>query len=315
MHTFKQLENSLKSALTNLTFLGDNFLSSNDTTVTLEPSSIKFLTKGIHQNKALLHKIAKQHKPDLLLTDWEPSVPRMASELSVPCLCLDSQHKFKFSNFERFPLHLKAYGFIAALVCKLTIPKVDRYILSTYQTDLIARQKGVTLAQHCLQKEIADMVSVDDGHLLVCVSHEDLARSILSCIEQQELKRRIICYGTMLEEEFPEVEFKPDDCVNFSKDLASCHAVFSTAQLKVVGEARYFGKPNFVVFVPRHYGQHINALCVDRLKLGVTVKNTQISLTKIGDFLRIFKEGIPVVENGVEKVVRTIQHYLQQDTT
>ena len=59
----------------------------------------QFLTKGIHQNKALLHKIAKQHKPDLLLTDWEPSVPRMASELSVPCLSLDSQHKFKFSNY------------------------------------------------------------------------------------------------------------------------------------------------------------------------------------------------------------------------
>lgn len=276
--------------------------------------AFKFLMKGMRQNKNLLFDMAKQYKPDLFLTDWEPSIPRIAAKLKIPCLSIDSQHKFRFSKLDGFPLFLKLYGFTAALVCRAMIPKVDRYILSTYQTDLIERRSGVTLAQCLIRKQIADIDPVDEGHLLLYVRQEELARKMITCLLEQNPQRQVICYGVRLDEEFPEVIFKPRDYINFSKDLATCHAVFSTAGIQLIGEARYFGKPSFVIPIPGQYEQYVNAFYVDRLKLGFSSTYQEISPDKVSEFLNTFKEGIPVSENGIEAVTEIITYYLEKES-
>jgi len=273
--------------------------------------ALKFVWSGFSKNKKQVRELAAQMKPDLFLTDWEPTSPRMAAELDVPCVSIDSQHKFRFYAAGDLPLGLKAYSYATGLFCRMMVPKADHHIIATFQSDLIERKKGITLSQSLIRKQFADLPRVPGEHLLVYVRQEEIARKILDSILASDTPVcPIICYGVHLDSEYPQVTFKDLSYSGFALDLAHCKAVFSTAGTQLIGESRYYGKPICVVPIPAQHEQSINANHVNLLRLGVGVKMKEMGPQTVNQFLDTFGEGIPFSENGVNDAVKVVEHYL-----
>lgn len=274
--------------------------------------TFSFLTKGFFKNKNFLYDMALEFKPDLFLVDWEPIGSRIANQLNIPCISVDSQHKFRFDKLIGFPLWLKMYSLLAYMACRLIVPKVDHYILSTFQSDLIPRYKGVTLAQCFVRKAIADIQPTDKNFLLVYVRQPEIARKLLDCIFASGMTVcPVVCYGVHLENEYPHVIFKKRSYIEFSNDLSRCKAVFTTGGIQLIGEARYYGKPSFVVPIPGQYEQEVNVRYVNILRLGTSSNFKDLSPQKITEFLNNYKDGIPFAENGVFDAIKVIDHFLK----
>lgn len=268
-------------------------------------NAIKFCTKGIFENKKIIQNHIDKLKPHLFITDWEPTIPRIANQYSIS---IDSQHIFKFDDLEGFPLPLRVYRQFAKLFCKLMIPKVNHYILSTYQVDMIERRKGVSLCQCFVRKQITQIKNENKNHILVYIRQENILIKVLNYLKKH--KHPVICYGYDLKEQFPEVQFKSKDYIGFANDLATCHAVFSTAGIQLVGEARFFGKPSFVIPIEKQTEQSVNALFVDLLNLGSSSSYKLLSQDKVDSFLEKYKNGIVPCDNGVFEAAEIINEIL-----
>lgn len=274
--------------------------------------SFEFIMKDFSKNKSFVLNLAKELKPDLFLVDWEPTIPRVAHELGIPCISVDSQHKFRFDKLHGFPIWLKAYSVLANILCRFMIPQVNHYILSTFQSDLIPRQKGLTLAQCFVRKAIADIPPSNDGFLLVYVRQPEVARKMLDCIfSSLGTKYPVVCYGVKLDNEYPHVTFKERSYMEFSNDLSRCKAIFTTAGIQLIGEARYYGKPSFVVPIPGQHEQFVNARYVDILRLGSSSTFQKLSPQNIVEFLDTYKDGIPFAENGIWDAIKVVDRYLK----
>lgn len=276
-------------------------------------SAIKLSHNGHKRNKKFMLELAGQLNPKMAIVDWEPSLPRAAKTLDIPVVSVDSQHKFRFDDMKGFPWWLKVYSFFAGLFCGIMVPNAKHHVLCTFQSDLIERKKGVTLAQCLIRKNIASIPKVLGDSLLVYVRQEEIARKMLDSILKSDTPvRPIICYGVRLDNEYPQVTFRDRSYMQFAYDLANCKAVFTTAGIQLVGEARYYGKPSFVVPIPGQYEQSVNGRYVDVLKLGTCVPMHKLTPQSVTDFLNTYNEGIPASENGVHDVIRVVEHYLQE---
>jgi uncharacterized protein (TIGR00661 family) len=275
-------------------------------------NATKYMCGGLQRNLKFMQKKVDELKPDLILVDWEPTAPRIAAKNGITCISIDSQHKFRFSKLDDFPIGLRIYSSLVSLFSRVMIPNVKHYVLSTFQSDLIEKREKLTLSQCFIRKEIVDFPRGQDDCLLVYIRHEDIARKVLRCIIDSKTQcEKIVCYGVHLEGEFPSVEFKERSFSGFSHDLARCKAVFTTAGIQLIGEARYFGKPSFVVPLPGQQEQSVNARYVEIMKLGTSSTFKTLSPEKVIDFMNVYTNGIPFCENGVFEAVNVINNYLE----
>lgn len=270
-------------------------------------NAFNFCIKGIFRNKTIIKNHIDKYNPNLFITDWEPTIPRIANKF---CISIDSQHNFKFYDFQEFSLRLRIYSQFAKLFCKLMIPKVNYYILSTYQVDMIDRIKGVSLCQGFVRKEFTKIENKDNGHLLIYIRQKNILIKVLDYLKKYDYP--IICYGYDFKDDYPNVQFKSKDYKGFAEDLATCHAVFSTAGIQLLGEARYFGKPSFVIPIQKQTEQEINSLYVDMLSLGASSNFNSLSQDKIDLFLSKYKKGIVPCENGVIEAKKIINQILEK---
>ena len=79
--------------------------------------------------------------------------------------------------------------------------------------------------------------------------------------------------------------FRPISEQGFVDDLASCHALVSTAGNQLVGEAAALGKPVLAIPEERNREQEINAHYVRRLALGDWTPAQRFDAALLGDFL------------------------------
>src|SRR5689334_13820843 len=72
-------------------------------------NTFKFLTHDIKKNLAYITNKAKEINPSLFITDFEPSIPRVALRLCKQSISIDNQHCFNMCTDPALSDFLKLY--------------------------------------------------------------------------------------------------------------------------------------------------------------------------------------------------------------
>ena len=273
-------------------------------------SILYFLSGGLQSNKNFIEDMIKIHRPDLFITDFEPSIARMANKAGVPLISVDNQHKFAYYDLIHTPLWMRMYGFLCGLAAKMLVPKPHKTVISTFHHKvLFPRKFNVTVTNGLIRKSLEDATPTKGDYTLVYL-RDSISDIVLEAISQIPTNFRI--YGakdTPLKrclEHNSFMKFMPLGS-GFVDDLLACRAIISSAGNQLITEARHCKKPCLVVPEPKQYEQYINAFYVDRLGFGRWCDAKDLKDSVVREFLCDFQGRFEDARNGVYDVLKVIR--------
>lgn len=240
-----------------------------------------------------LKRTIRDEQPDLVVTDFEPSLPRAARACGVPFVSLNHQHFLVACDLSNLPLRLQGYGKLMGLAVRAHHPGQDATIVSSFFRAPLRRGYGdVQQVGPLLRPEIRAAARTQGEHLL-SYFRSNTPTHVLELLKSAGREVRVYGLG----------ERKPDGPLKFCKlseqtfveDLAGCSAVVGAAGNQTLGEALYLGKPVLAMPEERHHEQLINAHFLRQMKAGdwTTIESAQPRhLARFLDRLDEYREGI-----------------------
>ncbi|MEM9701904.1 MAG: glycosyltransferase family protein, partial [Planctomycetota bacterium] len=205
-----------------------------------------------------MERALRDDPPDLVLTDFEPCLPRAAARVGVPVVSVNHQHFLLVNDLVGVDAGLRAKATAVAPIIRWYCPRASAFVVSSFYDPPLrpAYRDRVTPVGVLMRPEMFAATPTDGGHLLVYLrrfGHEHIFNALRHC------GRDVLVYG--LGEKPPDgrLRFRPISESGFLEDLAGCDALVTTAGNQLVGEAHYLGKPVFAMPEPGNFEQRINA--------------------------------------------------------
>ena len=235
-----------------------------------------------------LRAIMRAEKPDLIITDFEPSLPRAARSLGIPFLSLNHQHFLIVNDLSILPPWLRRRASLIALVVRSYYGVPQHMVVSSFYKPPVKEKyrRQVTPAGVILRPAVLAQTPTREGHLL-CYMRKFSSENVLAALETCGMPVRL--YGLGERPARGRLEFRAISESHFLRDLASCEALISTAGNQLVGEALYLGKPVLAMPEPNNDEQIINAVFLEREGTGCWTGLADLDAM----FLREFLERLP----------------------
>lgn len=288
--------------------------------INMTKTSVNFF-KFLKNYKKYFNKVkdlAIQLKPDLIISDFEPILPRIAIKLGIKHISIDNQHKFSRCYSNDVSLKLKIYCWLMGLYTELLVPKPDKAVVSTFYHNSIKRNSHKTILTNCFMRKLLENTKpTDDGFILLYYKISSGA-TILKELHKISDKYKIKVYGCPKDKRdyggLKTGNIQYFDILNepFIKDLASCSYLFCSSGNQLLGEAVFYGKPIFTVPEVNQAEQFINAHFIEKLGFGVHCNLNEISLDKINSFINTYKPRDANMINGTYCTVDIINQYLEK---
>lgn len=262
---------------------------------------------------ARLQEILQREQPDLVLTDFEPLLPRAAERSNIPYLSIDHQHYMAVGDLSCLPPRLRWYGYGMSLgVRNVYRSQLATIISSFFEIPLQPSRAPLHQVGVFLRQSVVEARTTNQGHLLVYI-RRCMPAHVLEALKALELP--VIVYGLGARSSEGQVQFRASDEGSFVSDLASSRALLCTAGNQIVGEALYLGKPLLVFPEANNHEQEINAYFVERLGLGWVADIASIEVELLRGFLeRGAERTLPPQRrqrlNGAPRTIELIHHYL-----
>ncbi|MCB2156341.1 teichoic acid biosynthesis protein [bacterium] len=235
-----------------------------------------------------LEGVIRWERPDLVVTDFEPSLPRAAHRCGVPFLSVNHQHFLLYSDLSSLPLHLRAHArLMAQVVRRYYAGQAESIVSSFYFPPLKNGIENVSQVGVFLRPEVLGAIPSDDGHLVAYLRRfapENVIESL------RATGRQVRIYGLGLRPDDGNLRYCEIDATRFVEDLASASALVCTAGNQLVGEAFALGKPVFAMPETRNYEQYINAHFVEQSGAGTWVEIEKCRAGNLVAFLRKLDE-------------------------
>lgn len=239
---------------------------------------------GLDDNIVSYFEVTDDFEPECVISDFESWSYLYGKRHALPVVCIDNiqmvarcEHPEALLDLNRADYEL-ARGFT-----KAKLPGADHYYITTFFHPPV-RKRRTTLVPPILRDEILAAPSSEGDHVLVyqtSTSCRDLPQ-VLAAVD-----RPFVVYGYRrdLEQELVEgnVTYRPFDEAGFIADLASSHAVITSAGFTLLGEAVYLRKPLLAIPVEGQFEQVLNAHYVEALGYGYS--NDQLDVATIQHFL------------------------------
>jgi len=248
------------------------------------PGLIRFLCDDI-----------EREKPDLVITDFEPALPRAAEKCHIPYISVNHQHFLTMYDLSSLPIHLRIKASFIGKTLKLFHNRQIKTVISSfYFPPLKKSAKDVEQVGVFINKMVRSLTPVDDGHILV-YQRRFIDKNLIKTLSAK--KRRVIIYNHAYHEKSGNIEFKTISPFTFLEDLAACSCLISTAGNQLIGEAMYLGKPVIAIPEPDNYEQQINAYFLAQSGAGIDCEIEQIN----ADILDAFIANIPAFRTHIDK--------------
>ena len=246
----------------------------------------------------VIRQQALAERPDLFLTDFEPLTAMTAAALRLPCISVDSQHRFCQPLGNEFPFRLRAYGRLAGQFVRHWI-KAQRAIVAVFHR--CASGSPIHHVDAFIRQRIADL-QPSEGEAILLYARGELGRRLVEVA--RTVSARFVAYGCEATSA-PNIEFRQANYDTFAADLAACRAVLCAGGQQLIGEARYFGKPLLVVPIPRQHEQEINARYAQAEGIGEYCPIGELSSGRVNNFLRR-RFSIARSTNGVDRALELL---------
>lgn len=195
--------------------------------------------------------------PDLVITDFEPALPRAARRAGARLVSLDHQHFLLTYDLSSLPRRLRWHAaYMAGVVRLYCSGQAETIVSSFYFPPLRSEAHHVTQIGVLLRPEVVAAERSAGDHL-VSYWRRFASANVLQAL--RDCGREVRVYG--LGERPPDgnLVFRSISADGFLADLAGSAALVCTAGNQLVGEALYLGKPVLAAPEPGNYEQYINA--------------------------------------------------------
>ena len=253
--------------------------------------------------RSIKSEIRKSGKPDLIISDFEPLLPRIAIYFGIPYITIDNQHKFCTPLREGFSFWLQLYSALAGIFISQYIPKPTLSIISTFHN--CTNLQGYDRIEIMLREQYVKRAVRYDGPILVYVRnpvHIKVSEVIAT------LPNKFVFYGPKGTIS-PNIEYKNTSYGEFADDLARCSAVIACGGNQLMGEAKYFGKKVMAIPMPMQWEQEINALYVEKEKIGECCYLSDFSRERVTAFIeKEFKKQ--ETKNGIDQAIELLGPFI-----
>jgi uncharacterized protein (TIGR00661 family) len=276
--------------------------------------SIPFLLKlPVHVN--LVAELLRRERPQLAICDFEPLLPRAAKRVGVPLLSFDHQHFLCVSQLSSLPWQLRLRAWTIGLSVGLFCSGQRETVVSSFFFPPLRPHAGkVSQIGVLLRPEILQTVPQDRGHVLVYL-RRFIRHNLADALRAIDREVRIYGLGELPAD--GNLRFHAVDESKFVSDLATCHAVISTAGNQLVGEALYLRKPFLALPEPGNFEQAVNAHFLQQIRGGMVRDYERFQPPDLHEFL----DAVPVLRSrinpsrivGNEEALAVIRRHLPQD--
>jgi uncharacterized protein (TIGR00661 family) len=272
---------------------------------------IKF-TKNYKKSFNEIKKLATEIKPDLIISDFEPILPRVGRKLKIPYISIDNQHKFSRCYADDVSLKLKFYCWVMGLYTEFLVPNPDKAVVSTFYHTAIKKLSHKTVLTNCFMRKLLEETKPKDDNFILVYYKISSGDKLLHELKKISNIYKIKVYGCPKDRRNFTNNFEYHDIKNeeFIKDLANCSYLFCSSGNQLLGEAVFYGKPIFTVPEINQAEQFINAHFIEKLGFGVHCNLWEISLDKIKEFILNYKQRSVESINGTSEAINIINHYL-----
>lgn len=225
----------------------------------------------------------RRERPDLVVTDFEPALPRAARRAGVPFVSLSHQHFLVANDLRELPLRARLWARMAGLVVGAYHRGQRATVVSSfYAPPLRPGCRATFQVGVMLRPELRDARPVDGEHLLAYV-RRSLPSRVLDVLAA--CGREVRVYGLGAGPPRGGLRFAEVDERGFLADLASCGAVVSTAGNQLVGEALALRKPVLAIPEPGNVEQRINGHFLARSGAGRALEASRLDAAALDAFL------------------------------
>ena len=227
-------------------------------------------------------------KPDLVITDFEPFLPRIANKYDIPFISVDHQQFLCTYDLSKTPFKLRMYAAIMSQFVKLFHKGAKKTIVSSFYFPPLKKSVADTTHQIgvLLRPEILNATISNDGFYLAYL-RRSVPSSVMEALENSGLPVKI--YGLGERETRGNVEFKKIDNKAFVEDLSNCKALISTSGNQLVGEALYLKKPILAMPEKGNQEQHLNGYFLESSGQGMVVDIESLTVELLKEFENKFE--------------------------
>lgn len=168
---------------------------------------------------ARLRMSLTEERPDLVISDFEPALPRAARPMGIPHISLNHQHFLLTYDLSSLPAWLRLHTrYLGWVVRAYDSPAVARVVSSFYFPPLRTECHHVTQTGVLLRPSVLDAERSNGSHL-VAYWRRQAPRSALETLAA--LKREVRVYGLGQQPPCGPLRFQAADEESFVTDLAS----------------------------------------------------------------------------------------------
>ncbi|MBI1347894.1 teichoic acid biosynthesis protein [bacterium] len=246
-------------------------------------SGLAYAFHGLPQLVAAFRRRIRDEQPDLILSDFEPALPRAATAERVPYISIDHQHVLMAYDLRSLPWSLKWHAWSMSWAVWLYYTRQTEIITSSfYHTPLKPGWERVRQVGPLIRAEVA-AANPHRGNYLLSYLRANTPDSILDVL--QSVGRPIKVYGLGERPPCVNLIFCPIHETQFVTDLANCEAVICAAGNQLLGESLYLGKPVLALPEAQHHEQRINAHYLQEMGVGMWTTLETLDAAKIEEFL------------------------------
>lgn len=228
------------------------------------PANIKSLDKVV--------RLTKRFKPDLVITDFEPTVTLAANWLNLPLISLDNMHVITKAKID-VPEKWRSDYLTSSLIIRLMVINASRYLILSFFPVAVKSSKAL-VTPPLVRQEVLNLRSSSAKHILVYLNNED--DSVLPILKASSAKYIIYGFNKIGHEN--NLTFKKLGSKDYLQDLASASGVIATAGFSLMSEAFYLGKPYLALPIKSQFEQLINAHYLQKLGYGLMAEDFNLAI-------------------------------------
>jgi len=260
-----------------------------------------------------LERAIREQQPQLVITDFEPALPRAAQRCGVPFISLNHQHFLVTNDLSSLPWQLRCSAlWMDPIVRSYYSGQVETIISSFYFPPLkpwyknVVKQIGVLLRPSILR------AARQRGGFILAYIRKGVFTSVIEAL--RGCGRRVKLYGFGRRPREGQIEFCEIDESQFPADLAACEAVVSTAGNQLVGEALYLEKPVLAMPEANNFEQYINAHFLKDSGMGDWVELERVTGRDVAAFMERRDEFVARIDparlNGNPRALEILRSHL-----
>lgn len=259
-----------------------------------------------------LARLLERERPDVIVTDFEPLLPRAAKRCGIPFLSVNHQHFLIVNDLSELSLKLRFSAWYMSLVVRMYYWGQAETVISQFYFPPVRKEfKGkVTMAGVLMRPELL-AATPEVGDFLLVYLRKFASPELLETLKTCGKTVRIYGLGEKPAEGL--VQFCQINDQQFQRDLCSCLALITTAGNQLVGEALYLRKPVLAMPEANNHEQYINAYYLQQCGGGEWCELDSLTPAVLSQFLknvpRYRKQINPDRMNGNDLVVEAIERY------